>query len=35
MSQDLIDVHTHVVPETFPAYAGRHACAPWPSTVPA
>jgi aminocarboxymuconate-semialdehyde decarboxylase len=31
---DLIDVHTHVVPETFPAYAGRHD-APWPSMAPA
>ncbi len=32
---DLIDVHTHVVPERFPAYLGRHADAPWPSMAPA
>jgi aminocarboxymuconate-semialdehyde decarboxylase len=31
----LIDVHTHVVPASFPAYLGRHFDAPWPSTVPA
>lgn len=31
----MIDVHTHVVPEHFPAYLGRHAQAPWPSTVQA
>ncbi len=31
----LIDVHTHVVPEHFPAYLGHLAGAPWPSTVPA
>jgi aminocarboxymuconate-semialdehyde decarboxylase len=31
----LIDVHTHVVPERFPAYAGRHADARWPSMAPA
>jgi aminocarboxymuconate-semialdehyde decarboxylase len=30
-----IDVHTHVVPESFPAYLGRHAGAPWPSMAPA
>jgi len=30
-----IDVHTHVVPEHFPPYAGRAAGAAWPSTVPA
>ena len=30
-----IDVHTHVVPEHFPPYAGRGAGAAWPSTVPA
>ncbi len=28
---ELIDVHTHVVPESFPAYVGRHLNAPWPS----
>ena len=32
---DLIDVHTHVVPESFPAYLGKHANAPWPSMAPA
>jgi aminocarboxymuconate-semialdehyde decarboxylase len=26
-----IDVHTHVVPESFPPYAGAVADAPWPS----
>lgn len=31
----LIDVHTHVVPERFPAYAGRHADTRWPSMAPA
>lgn len=31
----LIDVHTHVVPASFPAYAGRHAAAPWPSMAEA
>ncbi len=32
---DLIDVHTHVVPQAFPAYLGVHANAPWPSMAPA
>ena len=31
----LIDVHTHVVPDSFPAYLGRHADVPWPSMAPA
>jgi len=31
----LIDVHTHVVPETFPRYAGRHGAAAWPQMVAA
>ena len=31
----LIDVHTHVVPQDFPAYSGRHAATPWPSMAPA
>jgi aminocarboxymuconate-semialdehyde decarboxylase len=26
-----IDVHTHIVPESFPRYAGAAADAPWPS----
>ena len=30
-----IDCHTHVVPENFPAYMGRHANVPWPSMAPA
>jgi aminocarboxymuconate-semialdehyde decarboxylase len=32
---ELIDVHTHVVPESFPAYLGKHLNAPWPSMAPA
>ncbi len=32
---DLVDVHTHVVPESFPAYLGHRLNAPWPSMVPA
>ena len=35
LSAGLIDVHTHVVPEDFPAYIGRHVTAPWPSMAPA
>ena len=34
-ADDLIDIHTHVVPERFPAYLGRHANAAWPSMAPA
>jgi aminocarboxymuconate-semialdehyde decarboxylase len=30
-----IDVHTHIVPETFPAYAGAGRDVPWPSMAPA
>ena len=30
-----IDVHTHVVPENFPAYAGATPDIPWPSMAPA
>jgi aminocarboxymuconate-semialdehyde decarboxylase len=30
----ITDIHTHVVPESFPAYAGRHAKVRWPSMVP-
>ena len=29
-----VDVHTHVVPESFPGYAGRHADVRWPSMRP-
>jgi aminocarboxymuconate-semialdehyde decarboxylase len=35
MTDDLIDVHTHVVPEDFPAYLGRHLGTAWPSMAPA
>ena len=34
-NDELIDIHTHVVPETFPDYMGRHLQAPWPSMAPA
>jgi aminocarboxymuconate-semialdehyde decarboxylase len=30
-----IDIHTHVVPERFPAYAGRGTDVPWPSMADA
>jgi aminocarboxymuconate-semialdehyde decarboxylase len=30
-----IDIHTHVVPETFPAYTGVGRTIPWPSMAPA
>lgn len=30
-----VDIHAHVVPETFPAYLGRTAPSPWPETAPA
>jgi aminocarboxymuconate-semialdehyde decarboxylase len=29
------DIHTHVVPEHFPAYLGKHLNVPWPSTAEA
>jgi len=32
---ETIDIHTHIVPENFPRYAGRNADAPWPSMAPA
>jgi aminocarboxymuconate-semialdehyde decarboxylase len=32
---DSIDVHTHVVPENFPAYAGSGRDVPWPSMAEA
>jgi aminocarboxymuconate-semialdehyde decarboxylase len=35
MTARAIDIHTHIVPAQFPAYAGRHANARWPSMVPA
>jgi aminocarboxymuconate-semialdehyde decarboxylase len=30
-----IDVHTHIVPERFPAYAGTNSSVPWPSMADA
>lgn len=35
MAIQCIDVHTHFVPETFPAYLGQFPDTPWPSTVDA
>jgi len=32
---DCIDVHTHVVPERFPAYAGKGRDVPWPAMADA
>jgi len=32
---ECIDVHTHIVPENFPAYAGKNANVPWPSMTEA
>jgi len=32
---DCIDIHTHIVPETFPPYAGKSANVPWPSMADA
>ena len=32
---DCIDIHTHIVPETFPPYAGKNASVPWPSMADA
>jgi aminocarboxymuconate-semialdehyde decarboxylase len=29
------DIHTHIVPENFPAYAGSDASVPWPSMAEA
>jgi len=29
------DIHTHIVPENFPAYAGSNASVPWPSMAQA
>jgi aminocarboxymuconate-semialdehyde decarboxylase len=30
-----VDIHTHVVPENFPAYQGRVSGVPWPAMSPA
>ena len=35
MAGDCFDVHTHFVPEHFPAYAGSGAEVPWPSMIDA
>ena len=35
MTTGATDIHTHIVPASFPAYAGRHANARWPSMAPA
>src|SRR5688500_19967033 len=32
---ECIDIHTHIVPENFPPYAGKGKDVPWPSTAPA
>jgi len=32
---ECIDVHTHIVPENFPPYAGKNAGVPWPSMAEA
>jgi aminocarboxymuconate-semialdehyde decarboxylase len=32
---ECIDVHNHIVPESFPRYAGRNANVPWPSMADA
>jgi aminocarboxymuconate-semialdehyde decarboxylase len=35
MTYDCIDIHTHIVPENFPAYAGKGSNVPWPSMAEA
>jgi len=35
MSSDCIDIHTHIVPERFPAYAGKGRDVPWPAMAEA
>jgi aminocarboxymuconate-semialdehyde decarboxylase len=35
MSDDCIDIHTHIVPEKFPAYAGKGRDVPWPAMAEA
>src|SRR5688500_20315633 len=32
---EAIDIHTHIVPENFPAYAGKGKDVPWPSMAAA
>ena len=33
--RDCIDIHNHIVPESFPPYAGKGVNVPWPSMAPA
>ena len=35
MTHDCIDIHNHVVPEKFPAYAGKGRDVPWPAMADA
>jgi aminocarboxymuconate-semialdehyde decarboxylase len=35
MTPDCIDIHNHIVPERFPAYAGKGRDVPWPSMADA
>ena len=35
MTTEAIDIHTHIVPAEFPAYAGKHGGAHWPSMAAA
>lgn len=35
MTSDCIDIHTHIVPERFPAYAGKGRDVPWPAMAEA
>jgi aminocarboxymuconate-semialdehyde decarboxylase len=35
MTTPAIDIHTHIVPAEFPAYAGKHGGVHWPSMAPA
>ena len=35
MTAQAIDIHTHIVPAEFPAYAGKHGGAHWPSMAAA
>ncbi|HLX81017.1 MAG TPA: amidohydrolase family protein [Burkholderiales bacterium] len=35
ISSDCIDIHNHIVPERFPAYAGKGRDVPWPSMAEA
>ena len=32
---EVIDIHTHIVPEKFPPYAGKGKDVPWPSMADA